>query len=124
MDAASTLVLEGRTDTLPSLKVSDTASVDGNLILRISLPPTFSSYGKWQNYTIMTCSRQCSGEFQNVKVEKVGPCTPIEEVGEVRESENLMSIAISFGKTPICFAPHALPRFALCGFLWLLSVVG
>lgn len=119
MDGASTLVLEGSANTLPSLNVSDSATVDGKLLLRISLPPMFSSYGVWQNFTIMTCSQECRGTFQALKVETNGDCASVADYREVRERESLIAVAVSFAKLPVCLAPAFLPPLMLCVMIML-----
>lgn len=117
MDGASTLVLEGGVDSLPSLNVSESAMVDGQLLLRISLPPTFSDFGVWQNYTIMNCGYRCHDSFRHVAVENVDPCTSIVDVGEVVELDNVIFVAVSFDKTQTCFAPALLPQLILFGII-------
>lgn len=121
MDGASTLVLEGRADTLPSLNVSESASVDGQLVLRISLPPTFSSFGVWQNYTIMTCSHRCHGNFRHLTVEDVGTCTSIADVQEDQGRGSSISIAVLFDKLPTCFSPTFLPHWYYVELLYYFS---
>lgn len=108
MDGASALVLEGRTDALPSLNVSDSATVDGTLVLRISLPPTFSSWGVWQNYTIMNCEQQCHGVFRSVSLELAGSCFAIKD-HEHSNLDNALRIAILFQHLETCFAAAFVP---------------
>lgn len=123
MDGSSTLVLEGQVDSLPSLNVSDSATVDGQLVLHLSLPPTFSSYGVWQNYTIMSCGEQCQGKFQKIVVEPVGGCASTVDVQERRERDSLISIALAVRKLEICFASDFLPSLMFSGVILLLVLV-
>lgn len=113
MDRSSTLVLEGQVDNLPSLSVNQSAAVDGALVLRISLPPNFSSYGVWHNYTIMTCGSKCQGSFREVIVEHDGDCASNVATQEYRERESLITIAVSFSRLPICVASLSLPPLLL-----------
>lgn len=121
MDGASTLVLEGRVDSLLTFNVTDSATLDGRLVLRISLPPGFTSYGVWQNYTIMTCNYQCHGKFVDATVEHDGDCGSIANVREFRERESSLIIAVSFDKSPICFASTFIPSLMFCGLMLLLQ---
>lgn len=123
MDGASTLVLEGQIDDFPKLNVSGLATLDGELIVRVSVPSNFSAFGTWQSVTVLTCSRQCLGGFRNVTVESVGACISIEEVREVREIENLMTIAVSFDKPPICFSASFLPPLLSFGVIFFFIYV-
>lgn len=98
---------------MPSLNVSDSAEVDGKLILRISLPPSFTSYGVWQNYTIMTCQQECRGRFQSVEIdESAGSCLSIEKFQPFSE-ENSHHISILFHHLETCFASALFPSLAL-----------
>lgn len=107
MDGSSTLVLEGQTDTFPSVNVSDSATVDGNLVLHVTLPSTFNSYGQWQNYTIMTCRKQCGGEFQSVVIESDSPCSTIESYQPFSD-DKAFHLSILF-KHESCFAAVIFP---------------
>lgn len=121
MDGTSTLVLEGQADNFPTLHVNDSATLDGILILRISISPTnFPPPGVWQNFTIIICHGQCRGSFQKVIVSHVGSCGVIEDVGEDYVRESRVSVAVLFAKEPICVAPAALPPIVLCGIVIIL----
>lgn len=122
MDGTSTLVLEGHTDDLPFVTVNESATVDGSLVIRLTLSPTFSSYGLWQDFTVIKCNYECSGTFQEVKVEHVGPECALIEDKQVRQRESLISIAVNFGRSQICFAPASMPQLMmLWGFVLLFS---
>lgn len=126
MDGTSTLVLEGDVDGLPTLNVTDSASIDGLLIIRVALPPNFSSYNVWHNYTIMKCNRECSGNFQKVRMEKVGAsgcASTIDDVYDVHHRQSVIEISVSFSRPPVCFAPSRTAAIMLWIILLLILVV-
>lgn len=114
MDGTSTLILEGEADKMPSLRVNDSATLNGHLVLRISLPSTFTSYGTWQNYTIMTC-RQCQGAFASVKIES-SSCVST-EVFQPFQSEKSFHISVLFRHSEVCFAATVMPPLLYCSLL-------
>lgn len=121
MDEKSTLVLDGQKD-LPSVKVNGTANVAGKLVLRLSFPPATTD-GVW-NYTIMTCSVQCQGNFQEVVVEHDDACIVIEDAYQVKERENSLVVLVSLTRatTPTCTAAQILPSILLCAVMLLLRL--
>lgn len=112
MDDASILVLEGHGGQLPTVNVTGSAKVGGQLILRPSLPPNFSSYGQSQNYTIMKCGIQCIGGWQ-LAVEDLGECNVVKDVRQFRQAQSALMVAVTFGKSELCFSSKLLPPLLL-----------
>lgn len=118
MDGASTLVLHGSPSTLPMIE-SDAASLDGTLVLRLALPPTFSSFGTWQNFTVVKCHQECQGGFDEVIVELVHGCAAVEAVDEIRPRQSVLALAISLTRPDGCLASNFWPPFFLSGAIVL-----
>lgn len=114
MDGTSTLILEGEADKMPSLRVNDSATLNGHLVLRISLPSTFTSYGTWQNYTIMTC-RQCQGAFADVTIES-SSCVSA-EVSQPVQGKNSIHVLVLLTRSEVCFAATVMPPLLYCSLL-------
>ena len=116
MNSMSTIVLEGEANNLPTLAVNESGTIDGTLVIRISLPSTFSSYGIWMNYTIVTCQQQCRGSFRSVLVEGAGNCAKIEESRQF-SGENSHHISVLFTRVENCFVAALLPSLAVVATL-------
>lgn len=121
MDAGSTLVLEGEPESLPSLNVSDSATVDGQLVFRISIPSKYSAFSDWQNFTVMKC-RQCKGAFRSVHVETVGTCSPSIKEFQQYNQDNAYHISVLFNHLEACFATAFLPPLLCCIGAFMLSL--
>lgn len=109
MDQGSILLLKGQAGNLPALNVSESATLSGTLIVQLTIPSDFSSYGYWENYTVVRCGRQCNGSFEKIIVEHDGACAKVEDQGEVVERDSLLMIAVKVELLPMCMAPGVLP---------------
>lgn len=114
MDPASTLIINGTTDDFPSINVSDSATVDGTLVIRIS-PSATANFGVWQNYTIMTCRQQCHGSFQSVviELESVSSCSSIDKFQQLNEG-HAHRILFLIKHLDACVATVYLPPLFYC----------